>query len=166
MIPEKEFEFERIYECKDCPLGHKCGFAAPGPDPCPFKEYNSHFNQTTCQECDPYFGEYCPEGSGSFEKSSEIYEKSSEIDNVIKIVKDAIHDKLVTQCFEKDEYNSKNELTSGRHFDGGFKAYQLARPACAELCKKMPNCKGFHYDNFRTQRLCVIALFTKELDSY
>ena len=70
MIPEKEFEFERIYECKDCPLGHKCGFAAPGPDPCPFKEYNSHFNQTTCQECDPYFGEYCPEGSGKFVKSS------------------------------------------------------------------------------------------------
>ena len=85
---------------------------------------------------------------------------------MIKIVKDAIHDKLVTQCFEREEYNSKNELINGRLFDGGFKAYQLARPACAGLCKKMPDCKGFHYDNFRTQRLCVIALFKKELDSF
>ena len=84
---------------------------------------------------------------------------------MIKIAKDAIHDKLVTQCFEKDEYNSKNELISGRHFDGGFKAYQLSRPACAELCRKMLDCIGFHYDNFRTQRLCVIAMFKKELDS-
>ena len=67
MIPDKNFDFERIYECKDCPYGHKCGFAAAEPDPCPLKEYNSHFNQTTCQECDPYFGEYCPEGSGNFE---------------------------------------------------------------------------------------------------
>ena len=81
------------------------------------------------------------------------------------MVKDTMHDKLVTQCFEKDEYNSKNELISGRNFNAGYKAYQLARPACADLCKKMPDCKGFHYDNFRTQRLCVIALFSKELGS-
>ena len=67
-IPEKNFAFEKIYECKNCPHGHKCGFAAADPVPCPPKEYNSHFNQTTCQECDPYFGEYCPEGSGKFGK--------------------------------------------------------------------------------------------------
>ena len=85
---------------------------------------------------------------------------------IIKIVKETIHDKLVTQCFEKDEYNSKNELMNGRNYDDGFKIYQLARPACADLCKKIPTCKGFHYDNFRTQRLCVISLLTKELDSY
>ena len=80
--------------------------------------------------------------------------------------KDVISDKLVAQCFEKDEYNSKNELVSGRNLNSGYKAFQLARPACADLCKKMTNCKGFHYDNFRTQRLCVIALFKKELDSF
>ena len=84
---------------------------------------------------------------------------------MIHLVKDAMNDKLVTQCFEKDEYNSKNEWISGRNLNPGYKAYQLARPACVDLCKKMPNCKGFHYDNFRTQRLCVIALFTKELGS-
>lgn len=67
MIPDKHFNFEIIYECKNCQYGHKCGFAASKAVPCPVKEYNSHFNQTTCQECDPYFGEYCPEGSGNFE---------------------------------------------------------------------------------------------------
>ena len=85
---------------------------------------------------------------------------------MIKIVKETIHDKLVIQCFEKDEYNSKNELMTGRNYDDGFKIYQVARSACVNLCKEMSDCKGFHYDNFRKQRLCVISLFTKEFDSY
>ena len=85
---------------------------------------------------------------------------------MIRIVKETIHDKLVIQCFEKDKYNSKNDLMTGRNYDDGYKIYQLARSACVNLCKEMSDCKGFHYDNFRTQRLCVIALFTKEVDSY
>ena len=68
MIPAQHFIFEHIYQCKDCPRGHKCLFAAAQPVPCPFKQYNSHFNQTTCQDCDQYFGEHCPEGSGKFSK--------------------------------------------------------------------------------------------------
>ena len=66
LIPDEKYIFENVYECKDCPPGHKCGFAAAEPVPCPLKEFNSHFNQTTCQQCDQYFGEYCPEGSGKF----------------------------------------------------------------------------------------------------
>ena len=58
-------------------------------------------------------------------------------------------------------YSSKNELVSGRKFGDGYKAFQLARPACVELCKKRSDCKGFHYDNLRTQRLCLISLFSK-----
>ena len=39
--------------------GHKCGFAADKPKPCPKDQFNSYFNQTTCQECDIGLGEKC-----------------------------------------------------------------------------------------------------------
>ena len=37
--------------------GHKCGFAADKKKPCPKDKFNSHFNQTTCQECDIGLGD-------------------------------------------------------------------------------------------------------------
>ena len=39
--------------------GHKCGFAAAEKNPCPQHEFNSYFNQTTCQKCDIGLGEKC-----------------------------------------------------------------------------------------------------------
>ena len=41
--------------------GHKCGFAADKQIPCPKDQFNSYFNQTTCQECDIGLGEKCYE---------------------------------------------------------------------------------------------------------
>ena len=54
-----EYDFFWDYKCVDCPAGHKCGFAASEPVPCPDKSYNSHTGQMICQECIPEFGEEC-----------------------------------------------------------------------------------------------------------
>ena len=72
----KEFDIKTKYICNDCPrefiekfsawknscpflAGHKCGFAAAEPTPCPRDHFNTYWNQTTCQKCDIGTGQKC-----------------------------------------------------------------------------------------------------------